>query len=578
MKKEYGIIPDIPEVSSKGKVLSEDVKNLVREFWKSDEISRICPSAKDFLRIRNEEGIKESVQKRLVLMNLKEAFALYKSDETNPCIGFSTFAELRPKNCILAGASSTHSVCVCIYHQNAKLQFSALGLKKMYYKDLLEKAVCDVNNRNCMLQICKKFPKEKGVKDFLMSLETVTDKEFDNIKYKQWVSTDRCNLIENIEHFDQFIDSLCKKIVALTRHHFTAKKQSEFLKYLKENMGLTELIIVCDFSENYCFIIQDEIQGFHWVNHQCTLHPFVIYFKDPETNETKHESFCFLSPNTTHNTIMVYTFLKTLIPYLKNSKPLINKVHYFTDGSSAQYKNLYNFNNICKHMDDFALKCEWHFFASCHGKSSCDGIGAIVKRSVSKASLQRVFQKQILTPEDMFQYCNENLNKNIKFFYTSNDEIEAVSNTLQERFSKSIQVPGTRKYHKFVPLNENKIKAFELSFDVNGDEKYTQKTENEKSCSNPVDSKIGDFVVCTYNQLNWVGLVESYDEEFDDFGVSFLYPSGFNKFYYFPEKKDFCHVIAENILGILPTSNLKAGTTRIQYQFNEAELKSIMKL
>ena len=100
----------------------------------------------------------------------------------------------------------------------------------------------------------------------------------------------------------------------------------------------------------------------------------------------------------------------------------------------------------------------------------------------------------------------------------------------------------------------------------------------KKSCSNPVDSKIGDFVVCTYNQLNWVGLVESYDEEFDDFGVSFLYPSGFNKFYYFPEKKDFCHVIAENILGILPTSNLKAGTTRIQYQFNEAELKSIMKL
>ena len=139
LKKEYGIIPDIPEVSSKGKVLSEDVKNLVREFWKSDEISRICPSAKDFLRIRNEEGIKESVQKCLVLMNLKEAFALYKSDETNPCIGFSTFAELRPKNCILAGASGTHSVCVCIYHQNAKLQFSALGLKKCTIKICLKK-------------------------------------------------------------------------------------------------------------------------------------------------------------------------------------------------------------------------------------------------------------------------------------------------------------------------------------------------------------------------------------------------------------------------------------------------------
>ena len=118
-------------------------------------------------------------------------------------------------------------------------------------------------------------------------------------------------------------------------------------------------------------------------------------------------------------------------------------------------------------MDDFALKCEWHFFASCHGKSSCDGIGAIIKRSVAKASLQRVFQQQILTPEDMFEYCNENLNKKIKFFYTRYDEIQAVSNTLQERFSKSIQIPGTRKSHDFVPLDENKIKAFTLSIDVN---------------------------------------------------------------------------------------------------------------
>ena len=74
-----------------------------------------------------------------------------------------------------------------------------------------------------------------------MSLETVTDKEFDNIKYKQWVSTDRCNLIENIEHFDQFIDSLCKKIVALTCHHFTEKKQSEFLKYLKETYSFCNI-------------------------------------------------------------------------------------------------------------------------------------------------------------------------------------------------------------------------------------------------------------------------------------------------------------------------------------------------
>ena len=29
--------------------------------------------------------------------------------------------ELRPKHCILAGTSGTHSVCVCTIHQNVKL-------------------------------------------------------------------------------------------------------------------------------------------------------------------------------------------------------------------------------------------------------------------------------------------------------------------------------------------------------------------------------------------------------------------------------------------------------------------------
>ena len=127
LKKEYGIIPDIPHIS-KGKVICQDTKHLVRTFFESPEISRICPGVKDCFRIKNEEGIKETVKKQLVLMNLKEAFALYKADPNNPNIGFSSFASLRPRNCVLAGAAGTHSVCVCTYHQNVKLQFSSLGI------------------------------------------------------------------------------------------------------------------------------------------------------------------------------------------------------------------------------------------------------------------------------------------------------------------------------------------------------------------------------------------------------------------------------------------------------------------
>jgi hypothetical protein len=61
------------------------------------------------------------VQKRLVLGNLKELFELSKTTYPDEKIGFSKFAEQRPKHCVLAGGSGTHSVCVCTTHQNVKL-------------------------------------------------------------------------------------------------------------------------------------------------------------------------------------------------------------------------------------------------------------------------------------------------------------------------------------------------------------------------------------------------------------------------------------------------------------------------
>ena len=36
------------------------------------------------------------------------------SEHPDVKVGFSKFAELRPKECVLAGATGTHSVCVCM--------------------------------------------------------------------------------------------------------------------------------------------------------------------------------------------------------------------------------------------------------------------------------------------------------------------------------------------------------------------------------------------------------------------------------------------------------------------------------
>ena len=80
-------------------------------------------------------------------------------------------------------------------------------------------------------------------------------------------------------------------------------------------------------------------------------------------------------------------------------------MEYFSDGCAAQYKNRYNFANLCMHMQDFGLNAEWNFFATAHGKSPCDGIGGIVKRATAVESLKRTRINQIMTPEEMYKFC-----------------------------------------------------------------------------------------------------------------------------------------------------------------------------
>ena len=76
-----------------------------------------------------------------------------------------------------------------------------------------------------------------------------------------------------------FIQTACSSIDSLRQHHFIAKAQSRYLSELKETLSEDEAIVMLDFAENYSFVVQDEVQGFHWNNVQATLHPFVIYYK-----------------------------------------------------------------------------------------------------------------------------------------------------------------------------------------------------------------------------------------------------------------------------------------------------------
>ena len=94
-----------------GPSLPPETVDIVHAFYERDNISRVMPGKKDFVSVK-QEGKRVHVQKRLMLSNLREVYREFKDKFPDRKIGFSKFAELRPKHCILAGASGTHSVCV----------------------------------------------------------------------------------------------------------------------------------------------------------------------------------------------------------------------------------------------------------------------------------------------------------------------------------------------------------------------------------------------------------------------------------------------------------------------------------
>jgi hypothetical protein len=149
--------------------------------------------------------------------------------------------------------------------------------------------------------------------------------------------TDRCELVTTVKSTEEFIESLLEKLLLLLRHSFIATQQAMFLTELKCNLHSSEFVVLCDFTENYSFVLQNEAQGFHWNNAQATIHPFVIYFKKSDALNTEHENLVMISDCLKHDSILVHTFQWHLMKFIENTfESPLKKIVYFSDGSAAQ--------------------------------------------------------------------------------------------------------------------------------------------------------------------------------------------------------------------------------------------------
>ena len=253
------------------------------------------------------DGQKEKFQKHLLLLNIWDVFLELKKVNPDVQIGFSKFCELQPKYVVNVNSSGIHKVCGCEYHQNVKLMLLSLPVK-IDYKDVICKAVCNNDTRNCMIYVCEYCPGKQDIHNYLINYFINNENELDDdISYMQWLSTDQTTMNKLTSTIEEYINLLSEKVFELCEHCFISKAQSNFLKYKKETVSQNEAIILLDFAENYSFIIQDAVQGFHWENSQATLHPSVAYYRNTNGN-LESQSLCVVSDHQKHNQPAVHSF------------------------------------------------------------------------------------------------------------------------------------------------------------------------------------------------------------------------------------------------------------------------------
>ena len=118
------------------------------------------------------------------------------------------------------------------------------------------------------------------------------------------------------------------------------------------------MIVLGDFAENYQFLVQDEIQSYHWSKEYCSLHPLVVYFTD---DDGIFDTILFVS------SLIITTSVQILfIKYKQFLLITLEKTFQFWIRSSISLitvlKNRKSVINLCHYQQDFNMDAEWIFW------------------------------------------------------------------------------------------------------------------------------------------------------------------------------------------------------------------------
>ena len=166
-------------------------------------------------------------------------------------------------------------MCVCTIHQNVVLMLNAIKIKKDR-NELMVMLVCSLDSKECMIHRCKNCPSEHRLKEFLQK-EILEDPDelgddcYLEIKFQQWTTVDRSQLISQCLPVTDFISLLVKKLNDLTGHSYIAKAQAAYLRQRKDELRDNEAIVLLDFAKTISLLCRMKCKDSVW-NQRTLIH------------------------------------------------------------------------------------------------------------------------------------------------------------------------------------------------------------------------------------------------------------------------------------------------------------------
>ena len=142
---------------------------------------------------------------------------------------------------------------------------------------------------------------------------------------------------EACKYFDE-------EIRILKRHIFIKRQQHAFYNSLKENMGVGELLMHDDYSENYVNNQQEEIQSAYFGHSTFSIFTACCYLKG-EDGKLVNENVAVVSEASDHSRIAVFTCINKVFNNIrdKHDLPLSVTLYIWSDGCADQFRSRFVF-------------------------------------------------------------------------------------------------------------------------------------------------------------------------------------------------------------------------------------------